>query len=147
MTAGVIFLAELPADAVAVLDETLAQVERTGERCLETELLRMRGEARAAHGAVQADVEHDLRAALALATERGDRSFRLHAAAALARYQLARDVPVDAGALDAALAEIDDDLDEPDVQGGGPPARALRAHGRAGLRLGRPRAVDIQASA
>lgn len=114
-----IFLAALPADAVAVLDETLAQVERTGERCLETELLRMRGEARAAHGAVQADVEHDLRAALALATERGDRSFRLHAAAALARYQLARDVPVDAGALDAALAEIDDDLDEPDVREAG----------------------------
>ena len=51
-----LLLAELPADAVAVLDETLAQVERTGERCLETELLRMRGEARAAHGAVQADV-------------------------------------------------------------------------------------------
>ena len=69
-----LLLAALPADAVAVLDETLAQVERTGERCLETELLRMRGEARAAHGAMQADVEHDLRAALALATERGERS-------------------------------------------------------------------------
>jgi tetratricopeptide (TPR) repeat protein len=104
-----------PASAVDVLDQALLMIEETNERCLETELLRARGEARAAQGAPDAAVEQDLRAAIALAEERQARSLHLHAAVSLARYQLERGSG-DRDVLTGALAAIDDDLDAPDVR-------------------------------
>jgi predicted ATPase len=105
-----------PAEALAVLDEKLALVEQTGERCFQTELLRVRGEARAAQDASAEDVERDLRCALELASERNARSFRLRAASSLVRFQLERGLGPDYALLADALAGIEDGLDEQDVR-------------------------------
>jgi hypothetical protein len=106
-----------------VLDETLAGIRLRGERCHETELLRVRGEAHAVQGASVADVERDLQAAIEIATERGARSLRLGAATSLARFRLERGLADDDRTLADALDAVDDDLDQPDVHD----ARALLA--------------------
>jgi class 3 adenylate cyclase/tetratricopeptide (TPR) repeat protein len=108
--------ARQPRAAVSVLDEALDTIERTEERCLESELLRVRGETLAAHGAPDAAVERDLRKAVELTTERRTRSLRLRAATSLARWQLEHGIDRGGNVLADALAEIEDDLDAPDVR-------------------------------
>jgi tetratricopeptide (TPR) repeat protein len=107
--------ARQPRAAVSVLDEELEAIERTGERCLESELLRVRGMALAAQGAPAAAVERDLLRAIELTMERRTRSLRLRAATSLARWQFEHGIDRGGDILADALAEIDDDLDAPDV--------------------------------
>jgi tetratricopeptide (TPR) repeat protein len=107
--------AQRPAEAVTLLDETLATIRRRAERCLEAELLRVRGEALAAQGAPADQVERDIEAAIVIATERSAASLRLHAATSLTRFRVERELAADPAMLTDALAAVTDDLDQPDV--------------------------------
>ena len=77
-----------------VLDEALALVHRTGERCYEAELYRLKGELRlqggqrpTAHGTEQqvAEAEQSFRQALAVARRQQAKSLELRAAMSLGR--------------------------------------------------------------
>jgi hypothetical protein len=87
MLAEVELRAGRAAEGLATIEKALAASPE--ERIFEPELLRLRGELRAASGAEPDAVESDLRDAIALAHELGSRLQELRAATSLAR-QLAR---------------------------------------------------------
>jgi predicted ATPase len=71
-----------------VLDEALAHVHRTGERCYEAELYRLKGELLLQGGKrhhTLADVEESFRQAVAVARRQQAKSLELRAALSLAR--------------------------------------------------------------
>lgn len=69
----------------ATLDEAETFLERTGERWWDTEIYRLRGKLVMAQDGDCAEAERLFRKALALAGDRGARSFELRAAMSLAR--------------------------------------------------------------
>ena len=98
---GMLAEAELVAGHVTA---GLATIERAlaaspEERIFLPELLRLRGELRAAGGAEPAAVESDLREAIALAGEMGARLLELRAATSLARQLSRRGAPAEGRAL------------------------------------------------
>ncbi len=104
-----------PSDAHSLLDDMLTRCHPQQFAYLESELLRLRGEALAALGAPPDDVEGDLRAALNATTRRGVQSLQLRAAISLARFRRDRGLVDSGDYLAAAIAAIDEDLDQPDV--------------------------------
>lgn len=71
--------AQRPLDAIAALDEAIALVQETEERCFEAELLRVKGEA------LGSSAEQLFARAIELAESQGARSLQLRAATSLAR--------------------------------------------------------------
>jgi predicted ATPase len=84
-------------EALALLDEALQIVERTGERCFAAELNRRKGELLVRQGDAEA-AEELYRKALSIAKEQGAKLWKLRAASSLAR--LWRDQGHSAEALD-----------------------------------------------
>ena len=86
--------------AIAILNEALATVRRTGCRAFEAELNRVRGELLSQRDpANSAAAERALEAAIAIAREQGTRSFGLRAALSLAKLYQSIGHPVDAHAV------------------------------------------------
>jgi class 3 adenylate cyclase/predicted ATPase len=107
-----IALAQAEADAgdvdraLAILDEALATVRRTGCRAFEADLNRVRGELLSQRDpADSASAERALEAAIAIAREQGTRSFGLRAALSLAKLYQSTGHPVDAHAVLAPALE------------------------------------------
>jgi predicted ATPase/DNA-binding winged helix-turn-helix (wHTH) protein len=93
-------------DALEVVAEALATVQRTGERWYEAELFRLRGELRWRRGAAEtATVEADWQRARTLARRQQARALELRAAASLARLWRDRGRRRDAHALLAPVYE------------------------------------------
>lgn len=91
-------------EALAVLDQALAQVERTGEMVDTPEMLRLRGEWLLARAGLPApEVEQCLRAAIELARAQQARWWELRATVSLARLLKKQGKTVEARAM---LAEI-----------------------------------------
>ena len=78
-----------PDRAIAILDEALATVDRTGYRAFETELHRVRGEMLLRRGSANpGPAEQAFLTAIAVAKQQATRSFELRAALSLAKlYQ------------------------------------------------------------
>jgi class 3 adenylate cyclase/predicted ATPase len=92
--------------AIAILNEALATVRRTGCRAFEAELNRVRGELLSQRDpADSAAAERALEAAIAIAREQGTRSFGLRAALSLAKLYQSIGHPVDAHAVLAPALE------------------------------------------
>jgi class 3 adenylate cyclase/predicted ATPase len=95
-----------PGHAVAILDEALATVDRTGYRAFEAELHRVRGEIllkrKPAHSVPG---ELALKTAIAVAKRQGARSFELRAALSLAKLYQTTARPLDAHAVLAPALE------------------------------------------
>jgi class 3 adenylate cyclase/predicted ATPase len=109
-------------EALGVLDEALARVERTGERFWEPELLRVRGELLAEPGDPGAGAV--LQGAFDLASSRGQTALELRAATSIVRLGRAAGAPADASALlRPVLGRISQGLATTDVTA----ARALLA--------------------
>jgi predicted ATPase len=83
---------------LAVIGEAMTMIDRTGERCWESELCRLRGELNLITASREAaianqrqalltEAEEDFRAALACAGARGSKGLELRAAVSLARMQ------------------------------------------------------------
>jgi predicted ATPase len=86
--------------AVAVLDEALTTVKRTGYRAFEAELHRARGEMLLKRDlSSQGSAEEALQTAIAVAKQQGTRSFRLRAALALAKHYQSTSRPTKAHAV------------------------------------------------
>jgi predicted ATPase len=84
LMAGARELAGQVEEALALLDEALQIVERTGERCFAAELNRRKGELLVLQGHAEA-AEELCRKALSIAEEQGAKLWELRAAASLAR--------------------------------------------------------------
>jgi class 3 adenylate cyclase/predicted ATPase len=92
--------------AIAILDEALATVQRTGSRAFEAELNRVRGEMRLKRDpASPAAAEESFRTAVAIAGQQAARSFELRAAHALANLYQSTVRPADAHAVLAPALE------------------------------------------
>ena len=104
-----------PSDAHSLVDNLLTSRRPQQLAYLESELLRLRGEALATLGAPPENVERDLRAAFDATTGRGVRSLQLRTAISLARFERSRGTVEPGDYLVASLAAIDEDLDQPDV--------------------------------
>ena len=92
--------------AIAILNEALATVRRTGCRAFEADLNRVRGELLSQRDpADSASAERALEAAIAIAREQGTRSFGLRAALSLAQLYQSTGHPVDAHAVLAPALE------------------------------------------
>jgi predicted ATPase len=95
-----------PGHAVAILDEALATVDRTGYRAFEAELHRVRGEIllrrEPAHSVAG---ELALKTAIAVARQQGARSFELRATLSLAQLYQTTARPLDAHAILAPALE------------------------------------------
>ena len=76
--------------ALAVLDEAIVAMDQSGERLLEAELLRLRGEMLDTREPDSAEAERCLRDALAIARRRGARLLELRVATSLARRWIGR---------------------------------------------------------
>jgi predicted ATPase len=76
--------------ALAVLDEAIAAMEQSGERLVEAELLRLRGEMLDSHQPDGADADRCLRDALAITRRRGARLLELRVATSIARRWIGR---------------------------------------------------------
>jgi predicted ATPase len=76
--------------ALAVLDEAIAAMEQSGERLVEAELVRLRGEMLDARQSDGAEADRCLRDALAIARRRGARLLELRVATSLARRWIGR---------------------------------------------------------
>ena len=95
-----------PARAIAILDEALATVDRTGHRAFEAELNRVRGEILLQRDpANPAPAEEAFLTAIAVAKRQGTRSFELRAALALAKLYRATGRPAEAHAVLAPALE------------------------------------------
>ena len=92
--------------AIAILDEALATVQRTGCRAFEAELNRVRGEMLLERDpASPAPAEEVFRTAVAIARQQAARSFELRAALALAKLYQSTGRPADAYAVLAPALE------------------------------------------
>ena len=92
--------------AIAILDEALATVQRTGCRAFEAELNRVRGEMLLERDpASPAPAEEVFRTAVAIARQQAARSFELRAALALAKLYQSTARPADAYAVLAPALE------------------------------------------
>jgi class 3 adenylate cyclase/predicted ATPase len=92
--------------AIAILDEALATVQRTGCRAFEAELNRVRGEMLLKRDpASPTPAEQAFRTAVAIARQQGTRSFELRAALALAKLYQSTGRPADAHAVLAPALE------------------------------------------
>ncbi len=76
--------------ALEVLDEAIATMEQSGERLVEAELLRLRGEMLGARDPGSAEADRCLRDALAIARRRGVRLLELRVSTSLARRWMGR---------------------------------------------------------
>ena len=76
--------------ALAVLDEAIVAMDQSGERLLEAELLRLRGEMLDTREPDSAEAERCLRDALAIARRRGARLLELRVATSFARRWIGR---------------------------------------------------------
>jgi predicted ATPase len=86
LMAGVLRGAGSGSEALALLDEALARVNRTGERWFEAELHRLKGEALLAYSSERAgEAEACYQQALAVAHKQGARFWELRATTSLAR--------------------------------------------------------------
>ena len=94
-----------PARAIAILDEALATVDRTGYRAFEAELHRVRGEMLLRRNSANpAPAEEAFQTAIAVAKRQGTRSFELCAALSLAKLYQSTGRPLDShGVLAPAL--------------------------------------------
>ncbi|MBN2005579.1 MAG: AAA family ATPase [Anaerolineae bacterium] len=72
-------------EGIALLDEALTMAHRNGERWMDTEIHRLKGDLLLAQGASVADIEHNYRQAIELARQRGARSRQLRATTSLCR--------------------------------------------------------------
>ena len=92
--------------ALAILDETLATSERTGDRKFDAELHRVRGEMLLKRDpANPAAAEEALLTAIAVSKQQSTRSFELRAALSLARLYQSTGRPVEAHAVLAPALE------------------------------------------
>jgi class 3 adenylate cyclase/predicted ATPase len=92
--------------AIAILDEALATVQRTGSRAFEAELNRVRGEMLLKRDpASPVPAEEAFRTAIAIARQQAARSFELRAALALANLYQSTVRPADAHAVLAPALE------------------------------------------
>ena len=92
--------------AVAILDEALSAVDRTGSRAFEAELHRARGELQFRRDpANPATAEDAFLTAIAVAKQQGTRSFQLRAALSLAKLYQSTGRPADAHAILAPAVE------------------------------------------
>jgi predicted ATPase len=92
--------------SLAILDETLAPSERTGNRQFDAELHRIRGEMLLKRNPAEtASAEQALQTALAVAKQQGTRTFELRAALALAKLYQSFERPADAQAVLAPALE------------------------------------------
>ncbi len=104
-------------DALRVVDETLTAIETTGERWLEPDALRVKGEILLAGDPVEG--ERYLREAVALARQQGSQTLRLRAAISLARsLQDSERVSEGGDELGLALAAFAEDSTSPDMREG-----------------------------
>jgi predicted ATPase len=95
-----------PDRAVAILDESLATVDRTGYRAFEAELQRVRGEILLeCDPANPAPAEEAFQTAIAVAKRQSTRSFELRAALSLAKLYQSTGRPLDAHAVLAPALE------------------------------------------
>jgi predicted ATPase len=95
-----------PDRAVAILDEALATVDRTGYRAFEAELQRVRGEILLeCDPANPAPAEEAFQTAIAVAKRQSTRSFELRAALSLAKLYQSTGRPLDAHAVLAPALE------------------------------------------
>ena len=92
--------------AIAILDEALATVDRTGYRAFEAELHRARGDTLLKRDAADpSSAEEALQTAVAIASRQGTRSFELRAALSLARLYESTARPVEAHSVLAPALE------------------------------------------
>jgi len=114
------------AEAFDVLHQVSARIDANGELLHLPEMLRLRGEALAQAGSV--DAESTLRAALDVARRQGTLPWELRAAMSLCRLQRTRDSASDGGDLLAATyARFREGFDTADLRAA---AELLRAFGR-----------------
>jgi predicted ATPase len=103
--------------ALAILDETLATSERTGNRQFDAELHRVRGEMLLKRDpANPAAAQEALLTAIAVSKQQSPRSFELRAALSLARFYQSTGRPADAHAVLApALEGFSPSLEMPEI--------------------------------
>ena len=118
LRAELLLEAERPDDAVVVLEDARARVERWGERWQEAEILRVEAKALAARNDDSSAIEARFGEALEVAREQGARGLELRAATDLAAY-LCR-----AGRADEARALLGPVLDAVPMAAGSDIARA-----------------------
>jgi len=115
-------LAGQPEEALSLLADARAAVDRTGERWWEAELYRLTGEVALRGGRLAAEGERAFRRAIEIARGQGARSLELRAAVSLCRVRGRRGRPPDE-ALASAYAQFSEGLESPELR----EARALLA--------------------
>jgi tetratricopeptide (TPR) repeat protein len=103
-------------EALRILDQTMTAIETTGERWLEADALRLKGELLTGIDPVEG--EGSLREAIALARDQGTQTLRLRAAISLARWLDRSGRGDGADELASALAAFADDAVSPDLREG-----------------------------
>ena len=107
-----------PEEGLGVIDEALAQVERTGERYYEAELHRLKGELVLANTPDAADAaEECFQRALEIAREQSAKSLELRAATSLARLWQSQGKTTEAHVLlSPVYGWFTEGFDTPDLQ-------------------------------
>ena len=105
-------------EAVALIEELIAETRANGLRWHEAELLRVSGETRLLGPSADPHrAAHDLSAAIAVAREQGARAFELRAALSLARLYQSSDSPFEAhDVLAPALEGFSPTPEFPEIQ-------------------------------
>jgi tetratricopeptide (TPR) repeat protein len=105
-------------EGLGFLDEGLRLVERTGERCYEAELCRLRGELLLKKGENEAQAEVSFRQSLRVARCQGSRAWELRSATSLGRLWRAQGRADEArGLVQGVYAWFTEGFDTADLQG------------------------------
>jgi predicted ATPase len=104
-------------EALSVLDRASGLVERTGERCWESELCRLKGELLLAQGHAEAKVGECFQRAIDVAQSQGAKSWELRAAVSFARFWQTRGKRAEArGLLQGIYDWFTEGFDTSDLQ-------------------------------
>ena len=106
-----------PEKGLAIVAEALRLIEASGQRMLEAEIWRLRGELLSTYGAGADEIERSLQHALDIAHEQQARSLELRSATSLARFLQLKGRPAEAASiLNMAMAGINQGQQNADFQ-------------------------------